>query len=183
MRGASTWIDRTRVLAALAVLGLATAAVSQQQLWVTALPPDPHASIYIQGQCTVCHATYLKEVEPHEFVVSISDNCRQEECHPSGRRGRSHPLGAEYKRSKLVGPPPAGLPLENGRLSCGTCHQPHAAGLSMTPCRPDQEPSLILVQTVEGKRREVPYYKSYYLRVTGLPKDGFLPLCNSCHNW
>lgn len=179
MRGASTWIDRARVLVAIAILALGVVAISQQE--VTSLPPNPHASLSVKGQCGLCHATYLDTLEPHEFVVSISEICLQESCHTTDKLGRSHPVGVEVKRSRVVTSVPESLPLEDGRISCGSCHQPHAEWLSVTPCYLAQPPVLTLVTTESGAVVEKPHYRSYYLRVAGSPDEGYLPLCISCH--
>jgi hypothetical protein len=81
--------------------------------------------------------------------------------------------------SEVVGEIPPQLPLEGGQvfeedytMSCGTCHQPHLERLSETVARLRDEPV--------GYEGEIPFYKTYYLRMAG-PAMGHEALCLACH--
>lgn len=138
------------------------------------LPPNPHAFLDQRSRCPTCHDLYRGEIDPHEFVVEIPPLCI--ECHAEDQLGRSHPIGVDPRRSGLVVSTPEALPLEDGKVSCGTCHQPHAVHLSREKCWPAQTPAFIMG---EGTRDEIPYFKTYFLRLSS--PVGFDVLCRACH--
>lgn len=159
---------RTLLLAAFGVLAAVAAA-----LLLAETPPleaDPHAPLRDQARCPTCHEVTGGEVEPDAFVAPVLELCTA--CHGLDRLGRSHPYGVEPARSRLKIEPPQDFPLEDGRISCGTCHRPHAEWASREPCFSRQEPVL-----VGGVR----WYRTYLLRVPARPGAGFTPLCQSCH--
>ena len=172
-----------RVLVALLTLALAAAALCQEARKVRSLPESPHQSLYIEGMCTVCHSTDKGKLQLHAFVFPVIEICLRESCHAAEKIGRSHPVGVDARKSEVVEEVPESLPLENDDLiSCGSCHEPHGAWLSGTQCYPKQQPTVFLVENVDGKERETPYYQTYYLRVPGDPIEGFTALCSSCHS-
>lgn len=141
----------------------------------TPLPPDPHLPMSAQGACAGCHAYYSGVLDPHGFVVAIPEKCW--ECHTQKSLGRSHPIGVDPSLSPAgVVEIPAEFPLENGKVSCGSCHNPHLPFLSETQAYLNQQATFL--QT-EG-RKEIPWYKTYYLRKSDSIK-GFEPLCTACH--
>jgi ferredoxin len=145
------------------------------------LPENPHAPLGRSGGCPECHAyTKLGEMLPHEFVVSIPEKCWV--CHLQESLGRSHPIGVDPRSSSLKIEVPEEIPLENDCVSCGSCHTPHGEWLSLRRSYRDQEAFFTIIEG-EGKNKiEIPYYKTYYLRVPGDPEEGFTPLCqNTCH--
>jgi hypothetical protein len=171
-----------KVLVALLTLALAAAALCQEDLMVTSLPESPHQSLYIEGMCTVCHSSNREgAMEPHVFVLPISEICLRESCHTVEKIGRSHPVGVDARKSRVVEDVPESFPLEEDMISCGSCHEPHGAWLAATQCYPKQQPAVFLAENVAGETRETPYYMTYYLRVPGDPIEGFTALCNSCH--
>jgi hypothetical protein len=169
-----------RFLVAVLMLVLAAVAVCQQGS--DSLLRDPHQSMNADGGCESCHSSYEGELEPHVFVLPIIDTCMSESCHTAAKIGRSHPVGIDVRRSRSVEAVPENLPLEEEvMISCGSCHQPHSAWLSGSRGYPNQEPELFLVETRNGEEIQIPYYKTYFLRVPGDPEEGFTALCNSCH--
>lgn len=163
-------------LALLLVLAAAKPAICQES--VTVLPESPHRSL---GECGFCHDLYLGETDPHEFIVPISAICLREPCHTPQNIGRSHPVDISIKESSLIESVPANLPLDDGSISCGSCHQPHGEWLSTSPCFPRQLPKFYLAEQVGEEVRETAYYSTFFLRVVGHPTEGFTALCNSCH--
>jgi hypothetical protein len=158
------------VAAALAATSLLVVLVRTEP----SLPPSPHAFMDGPDQCTTCHAVYRGQVDPHEFAVPMPEKCLA--CHPPDRLGRSHPIGIDPRRSAMEVSTPDDLPLEDGKVSCGTCHQPHVARLSLDACYVDQDPDFMLEVSPD---RQIPYYRTYFLRKpTG---TGFDALCRSCH--
>jgi hypothetical protein len=154
-----------KIFVAVLTLALAAAALCQVDVGVNSLPENPHQSVYIDGMCTVCHGRNDEgQMEPHVFVLPIIEICLRESCHTAAKIGRSHPVGVNARRSSSVEEVPESLPLETA-----------------TRCYPVQTPELLLTETVAGEEREIPYYKTYYLRVPGDPDEGFTALCNSCH--
>ena len=168
-----------------AVLALTLAAVvvavCQGNVRVTSLPPDPHCSLSVEGECLTCHEMYLQKLEPHKYVIPVDEMCLRDTCHSPDQLGRSHPRGVEVRGSTVVSSVPENLPLEDGRVSCGSCHKPHDPWLSTSRSYPTQKPELLLVSGVGGNEVETPYYRSFYLRIAGTAAEGFVPLCNSCH--
>ena len=142
---------------------------------------NPHQPLYIAGGCASCHDTYLGETDPHVFVLPIIEICLRESCHTAEKIGRSHPVGVDARKSRVIEGVPESLPLEDDLISCGSCHEPHGEWLAAARCYPSQQPAFFLAENVAGERRETPYYKTYYLRVPGDPIEGFTALCISCH--
>lgn len=140
------------------------------------LPPNPHQGMNEEGSCSGCHSYYRDEIEPHEFIIDISENCM--ECHSSEKLGRSHPVGVRPADSRLEIEIPEELPLVNEEVTCGTCHQPHGDWLSRNMAGPRQEPEIWVMEEEE----EIPYYKTYYLRFSD-PEEGFSSLCQMCHDY
>jgi hypothetical protein len=138
------------------------------------LPPNPHLSLNAAGMCDECHAYYRETMDPHDFVVAIPERCL--ECHSAQELGRSHPIGVDPSHSAARIEVPAELPLEDGMVSCGTCHNPHMASLSQTRAYPAQE---VAFRQMEG-RVETLWYKTLFLRKSD-PERGFEPLCMACH--
>lgn len=143
-------------------------------------PPNPHATLGQPDACPECHKYWTdgqgqSELVPGEFVVSIPEMCWV--CHPQERLGRSHPIGVDPLDSRPVIEIPEGIPLEDGCVSCGSCHVPHGEYLALAKCSPDQAPFL----TVGEGEDAIRYYKTYFLRIAGDPQAGFTPLCQACH--
>lgn len=135
------------------------------------LPPNPHQPLNEPDACGECHEYDGETPDPHEFFVAIPEKCW--ECHSQKKLGLSHPIGVDPRHS----PPgvvevPDDLPLEEGEVSCGTCHNPHMAYLSDTRAYNEQDVFL----TLAGVRQ----YKTYFLRMSD-PVKGFEPLCLACH--
>jgi len=124
--------------------------------------------------CAVCHASYRGLLDPHEFVVAIPEKCWK--CHSPKALGRSHPIGVNPKRSIQDIKVPEDIPLEDGKVSCGSCHNPHLEYIAKTMAFPFQDATFI---QREG-RLEIPWYKTYYLRKPD-PVKGFETLCTACH--
>jgi hypothetical protein len=146
----------------------------------TQLPSNPHGPLSQADACPSCHIYWTKEdgqkeLVPDEFIVSIPEMCWV--CHPQEKLGRSHPIGVDPLDSRPVVVVPEEIPLESGRVSCGSCHVPHGEYLSTTRIYPQQEPLVILG---EGEN-EIRYYKTLFLRIPGDPEEGFTPLCRACH--
>jgi len=139
------------------------------------LPPEPHRAMNAAGACAGCHAFAGTTLIPHEFVVEIPAKCW--ECHAQRALGRSHPIGVDPSRSPAsVVQIPADLPLENGRVSCGSCHNPHLPHLSRTRTFPKQPAAF----RQSAGRDEIEWYQTFYLRKSD-PVAGFEPLCLACH--
>jgi len=127
------------------------------------------------GTCAGCHAFFRGELDPHEFVTSIPEKCWG--CHSQKMLGRSHPIGVDPSHSPAgVVEVPEELPLEDGKVSCGTCHNPHREHLAKTPAYPAQT---VAFRQEEG-RYEIAWYKTLFLRKSD-PNKGFEPLCLACH--
>ncbi len=168
-------MERRRWLGLFLALGVAAAGSA-----VNRLPAEePHALLADESRCGGCHrmeqdgADWI--LDPHLFVVSVVEACRA--CHPEEQMGRSHPveidpvgrLGRRDWREDL--------PLQwsdDARaevMTCGTCHNPHLPRLSSEKLYSLQKP-------VRGGGG----YLTYYLRVRGkTPREGFTPLCHTCH--
>jgi len=138
------------------------------------LPPSPHQSMNEAAACAGCHAYYSGALDPHEFIVAIPEKCW--ECHSQEKLGRTHPIGVDPRRSAAKVEIPGELPLEDGKVSCGSCHEPHMAFLSMTKAFPGQEVTF----HQKGGRAEISWYKTLFLRKSD-PVKGFEPLCLACH--
>jgi len=138
------------------------------------LPPNPHEAMNAPGTCKGCHAYDGSTLAAHEFDVRIPEKCRV--CHTEEQLGRSHPIGVDPRHSAENVDVPEDLPLENGMVSCGTCHNPHLVFLSKTRAYPAQQPAFL---EVTGQV-EIPWYKTLFLRKSD-PDRGFEPLCLACH--
>jgi hypothetical protein len=138
------------------------------------LPANPHQPMSATEACAGCHAYYNGTLDPHGFVVEIQEICAK--CHAPKDLGRSHPVGVDPRSSPTTITVPAELPLENGKVSCGSCHNPHMAFLSTTRVYRDQKVTFL---QWEG-RVEIPWYKTIFLRKSD-PIKGFEPLCVACH--
>lgn len=152
----------------LVVLALSTAPAAPL------LPTNPHQSLNEKEACPGCHAYFRGTLAPHEFVVAIPEKCW--ECHSQKALGRSHPIGVEPSRSNADIEIPEEFPLEDGKVSCGSCHNPHLAFLSKTRAYRDQEVRFLQKEGRVG----IPWYKSLFLRKSD-PVKGFEPLCTACH--
>ena len=141
---------------------------------LTPLPPNPHQFLNVETTCADCHNYYNGSLEPHEFVVEIPEKCW--ECHSKEKLGRSHPIGVDPSRTPHTVEVPEEIPLENGLVSCGSCHNPHRDYLSKITSYKEQPAKFI---QVDG-RTEIPWYKTLYLRKSD-PIKGFEPLCVACH--
>ncbi len=137
-------------------------------------PTNPHQIFSGAEACVGCHAYFGGTMDPHSFVVEILEICMK--CHTQTKLGLSHPVGVDPSRSPTTIDVPAELPLEDGKVSCGSCHNPHMAFLSRTRAYQDQ-PVTYLQQ--EG-RTQTAWYKTIYLRMSD-PIKGFEPLCVACH--
>lgn len=138
-------------------------------------PPDPHQAMNEAGRCDECHTYYGETLEPHEFFVAIPEKCL--ECHSPSKLGRSHPIGVDPSDAPAGAiEVPEELPLEGGKVSCGSCHNPHLDYLSETKAFEKQTSTF----TKKGERSGIPMYKTYYLRMSD-PAKGFEPLCMACH--
>lgn len=139
-----------------------------------------HAFVENSDECDQCHVVEWKgdtgKLEEKSFHASFIDVCANQ-CHPEELK-RSHPVNVNpYKvvRKEVY---PAFLPLQYSDtkktdvMTCATCHKPHGERLGRNKLHPRQ--------------REVPgsdgQYLTYYLRVRGFTaKEGYAPLCKSCH--
>lgn len=140
----------------------------------TTPPPNPHLQMNATGGCAGCHRHVEGTLQPHEFIVAIAATCRQ--CHAEDQLGRTHPVGVDPKRSPTTIAVPEELPLEDGLVSCGSCHNPHREHLSRTYSFRGQEASYVQV----SGRTEIPWYATLFLRKPD-PAKGFETLCVSCH--
>lgn len=138
------------------------------------LPPNPHQSLNEKTACDGCHAYYKGALKPHDFVVPIPEKCW--ECHSQKELGRSHPIGIDPSRSAENIEVPEDLPLEDGKVSCGSCHNPHMAYLSRTQAYQNQKAAFL---HKEG-RAEIAWYQTLFLWKSD-PVKGFEPLCIACH--
>ncbi|MEW6086857.1 MAG: hypothetical protein AB1498_00885 [bacterium] len=105
--------------------------------------------------CSQCHILddNAKAKEPR-FKKSIPELCGKP-CHDRGALGLNHPL--EVVPDFKV---PSTLPLENGEITCGTCHNPH-------------NNPVIKTKSFFGWKEE----KSYFLRMDNSHGE----LCRVCH--
>jgi hypothetical protein len=170
-------MPRARGVVAVLVAAFSAAALFAQE---TELPPNPHEPLNQEDACPSCHLYWTnkegqKELVPGEFVASVPEMCWM--CHPQEKLGRSHPVGVDPRESDPIVEVPEGIPLENGLVSCGSCHVPHGEYLARTRCFEKQQP---LVVIGEGETA-IKYFKTFYLRIPGDPAEGFNPLCQACH--
>ncbi len=165
---------RLALIIALALLLIA--AVEAPKIF-TKVPPDPHQFFNHQNRCFDCHDKEERsgELIEHLFIIDMVKKCYY--CHPREKLGRSHPVLVSKDNKYPDMNIPQTLPLDpEGNITCGTCHNPHVTGYSTTPLAELQDPFFIILY---GKR-EIPYYQTYYLRMT-VKGEGFAPLCKSCH--
>ncbi|MDP2168333.1 MAG: cytochrome c3 family protein [Thermodesulfovibrionales bacterium] len=104
---------------------------------------NPHG--FSDSECSKCHVDAGKT--PKELVAPVIGLCAG--CHRRGMKTASHPVGILPGITRI----PQGMPLENGRLTCNTCHNIHAKRF-----------------TAFGE-------KSYFLRTTARGRD----FCAACH--
>ena len=105
--------------------------------------------------CGMCH--YLDDrpqTKGSQYIKSIPELCA-EPCHKDGPLGLNHPV--EIIPDFKV---PDFLPLDNGEITCGTCHNPHKS-------------PIIKTKSLLGWKEE----KSYYLRVDNSHGE----ICRICH--
>jgi hypothetical protein len=166
---------RTRcfvVVAAMLALGLWAAGVTTSE--------SPHAYMDSESRCSGCHRVEKDGndwlLDPHIFRTSVTDACQG--CHPPQRMGRSHPVGSDPLRLLHLKQMPADLPLQliegdrDELMTCGTCHNPHLPRLARQKLF-SRQPAF------PGRTGE---YLTYFLRRRSPdPRDGFTPLCKSCH--
>lgn len=139
-----------------------------------------HGFVRNQEKCDMCHVVEWKgsagKLEEALFHSSFVDVCANE-CHEENLK-RSHPVNVSPFKIISRDKYPKFLPLQfsdkrrEDVITCATCHKPHGERLGRTKLHPRQ--------------REVPdtdgLYLTYYLRVRGFtPKEGYAPLCKSCH--
>lgn len=139
------------------------------------LPPNPHQAMNAEDACDECHTYFGETPNPHEFFVAIPEKCL--ECHSQSKLGRSHPIGVDPRHAPTgTIEIPEELPLEEGKVSCGSCHNPHLAFLSETQAFPRQDVKF----RQRGERGEISWYRTFFLRMPD-PDKGFEPLCLACH--
>lgn len=160
---------RTAALVLLLAIFAATPAASAKEL-----PPHPHKAMDKPLGCNDCHNSYGGNLDPHQFVVPIPETCWV--CHTQERLGRSHPIGVDPRYAAVKVDIPDDLPLEDGKVSCGSCHQPHRDHISKTKAFAEQP--VKFRQQIE--RKEVRWFSTLFLRKSD-PVHGFEPLCLACH--
>ncbi|MBI5015177.1 MAG: NapC/NirT family cytochrome c [Deltaproteobacteria bacterium] len=161
---------------------VAAAAVVALAFWAAGVPTadNPHAYMDSESRCTGCHRMEKDGsdwiLDPHIFRSSVVAVCQG--CHPPQRMGRSHPVGSDPLRALSLKQMPDGLPLQwvegdsDGVMTCGTCHNPHVPRLGRQKLFSQQPP-------FPGRPGE---YLTYFLRRRSQdPREGFTPLCKSCH--
>ncbi|MDD5773484.1 MAG: cytochrome c3 family protein [bacterium] len=105
--------------------------------------------------CEQCHSMDdSSQTKQSRYKKSIPELC-VEPCHRDGALGLNHPV--EIVPDFEV---PSSLPLENGEITCGTCHDPHSSPTIKTKS---------FIGWKEGK--------SYFLRIDNSHGD----LCRVCH--
>ncbi len=78
-----------------------------------------HAAIPDHQQCTACHLYDTPQSTNAELVMPLPDICIS--CHTQ-RTGKNQHVINVIPASL----PPLTLPLQNGKLGCTTCHDPHS---------------------------------------------------------
>ena len=139
---------------------------------------DGHAFFNLPEFCACCHETGSggQEVDPHRFTDGISETCAR--CHGGREIGRSHPVDVDPADRYPDMQVPEEMPLDwEGRITCGTCHNPHLPGSATERYAAQQEPA----GTREVDGSEVDVYKTYRLRVH-VPDAGNDPTCDACHH-
>ncbi len=143
-------------------------------------PENPHAYMDAESACGGCHRMERDGedwlLDPHIFVRPVDEICKG--CHPDREIGRSHPVGVDPYRELGLRDLPEELPLQltegerDELMTCGTCHNPHIPRFSPRKLYARQRPA-------EGAANR---YLTYFLRIRPEdPRDGFAPLCKSCH--
>lgn len=139
-----------------------------------------HGFVRNQSKCDLCHLVEWKgntgKLEERTFHSSFVDVCA-DACHQENLK-RSHPVNiSPFKIIKKEAYPPY-LPLQfsdvarQDVMTCITCHKPHGERLGRMKLHPRQKEE----PDTDG------LFLTYYLRVRGFsPKDGYAPLCKSCH--
>lgn len=141
---------------------------------VAALPENPHGLMTDDVPCENCHDTAHDSIQLHEFTMEITEQCRG--CHYDDQIGRSHPTDIDLRFTKRDIIYPNRLPLQDYKMTCGTCHDPHDEWLAPFKCYGRQRPEVILLEN----EREYPYYKTFFLRIYD-NREGFALLCRECH--
>jgi hypothetical protein len=170
-----------KILPFLLMLTLALGA--DYEVTITKLPENPHEYMNEEGKCFDCHASYLGEVDPHVLEIDIVDSCLQEKCHQAfeSQMKRSHPVRVDPYRSKWdIEEVPEALPLHEGEVSCGTCHNPHMERLSRSKSSPWDIPAYYLLESKGGQLVKTSYYYTYFLRISDA-RFSYEKLCVSCH--
>jgi cytochrome c553 len=163
----------------IAALVLAVSLVAWGKLTEPAYVEDPHSFVDDQEQCDVCHVVTwdgdVGELESDEFSSSLTDVCVQ--CHEENLK-RSHPVGVTPYKIIDRESYPAELVLQwsddamEDVITCATCHGVHVERFS------DEKLFSRQKAYPGGEER----YLTYALRIHGdTPRDGFAPLCKSCH--
>lgn len=170
MKRTGRWL----ILSAAAILGGVLLAQEVE------LPPSPHEPLNNPEACPECHEYWTdkegrSELLTDEFVVNVPEKCWA--CHPQEKLGRSHPIGMDPTECDPVVEVPEEIPLENGLVSCGSCHAPHGEHLSTTKSFENQMPEA----AYEEGENVIYYYKTFFLRIPSNPEEGFTPLCHACH--
>lgn len=114
-----------------------------------------HKFILETEDCGQCHYLGDKPQEKESgYIKSIPELCIKP-CHKDGAQGLNHPV--EVIPNFKV---PDFLPLDNGEITCGTCHNPHGS-------------PVIKTKSLIGWKDK----KSYFLRMEN--SNG--ALCRVCH--
>jgi hypothetical protein len=138
---------------------------------------DGHAFFNLPEFCVCCHEEGGPEVqvEPHGFTVEITEMCMR--CHVPSDIGTSHPVDVVAEERYPDMEVPDYMPVDaEGRITCGTCHNPHLPGHSTERFSLGQVPT----GTREVDGREVEFFRTYRLRAHA-PGAGNDPTCEACH--
>lgn len=138
---------------------------------------DGHAFFEQPEFCACCHEVDESDgaVEAHGFTIEISEHCGR--CHTGRDLGLSHPVDVVATDRFPDMEIPEEMPVDDqGRITCGTCHNPHLPGYSTERFAVGQWPTGS--REVDGL--EVDFYKSYRLRFHA-PDAGNDPTCAACH--
>ncbi len=131
---------------------------------------DVHKDLLYPEKCLECH-TEKPASNPGEICTgkksapiknNVTEMCTS--CHDYG--DRSHPTDVEVDFNV-----PGDLPIMNGRITCVTCHYPHAN------C--ESEHRFISVSILENIFSGGGKYKTYFLRRSNAHGE----LCLACHNY
>jgi len=137
--------------------------------------------------CTECHekTPTAKKIGPLKFNGDFKQLCR---CHVDSPEGYIHPVGIEPSKDKIL-KIPEGMPLQQGKLSCITCHD------MLIQCKLDSPD--YLMKKGQNLLRGAPYmrrtdfcynchdknlYKKYYPhKQLGEKQDIIVKTCLYCH--